>query len=284
MVTLQQYDEFRNKKYNPIDKFNSFLADFNNTWNKFSTEEDSGFRIKKYLVSQFFMELNWRKLNFPEKGKLESIKKYISDLKLYIDQDDYVYYQDVVFKIIYKQMGTQIDRSNPENNLIFKTERILQKKIKNIINKYASKNSKNDQKNVLISFNPLTSYLYYKLSFQYLKAFINYYKENMELLQHLEESHVSDLFNSSEDSESSNSQNNESNSGSSSSSNDDDSNSSNSSNNVKKNSSSKDEGKESKNSSSLKEEEENSNLNDKDKERNKDKDKEKNESNNEMNN
>jgi hypothetical protein len=228
------------------------------------------------------MELNWRKLNFPEKGKLESIKKYISDLKLYIDQDDYVYYQDVVFKIIYKQMGTQIDRSNPENNLIFKTERILQKKIKNIINKYASKNSKNDQKNILISFNPLTSYLYYKLSFQYLKTFINYYKENMELLQHLEESHVSDLFNSSEDSESSNSQNNESNSGSSSSSNDDDSNSSNSSNNVKKNSSSKDEGKESKNSSSLKEEE-NSNLNDKDKERNKDKDKENNDSNNEMN-
>ena len=253
MVTLQQYDEFRNKKYNPIDKFNSFLADFNNAWNKFSTEEDSGFRIKKYLVSQFFMELNWRKLNFPEKGKLESIKKYISDLKLYIDMDDYVYYHDVVFKIIYKQMGSQIDRSNPENNLIFKTEKILQKKIKNIINKYASKKLKNDQKNILISFNPLTSYLYYKLSFQYLKAFINYYKENMELLQHLEESKESELFNSSEDSDSSNQ--NDKSSSESGSSRSSSSNDSNSNSNSKKNSSSGVEKEDSKNNSSLKKEE-----------------------------
>ena len=71
MVTLQQYDEFRDKKYNPIDKFNSFLADFNNAWNKFSTDEDEGFKIKKILLTQFFSELNWRKLNFPEKGKIE---------------------------------------------------------------------------------------------------------------------------------------------------------------------------------------------------------------------
>ena len=76
------------------------------------------------------MELNWRKLNFQEKGKLESIKKYIRDLKLYIDLVDYVYYHDVVFKIINKQMGSQIDRTNPENNLIFKTEKIKKKKLK----------------------------------------------------------------------------------------------------------------------------------------------------------
>jgi hypothetical protein len=264
MVTLQQYDEFRNKKYNPIDKFNSFLADFNNAWNKFSTEEDSGFRIKKYLVSQFFMELNWRKLNFPENGKLESIKKYISDLKLYIDQDDYVYYQDVVFKIIYKQMGTQIDRTNPENNLIFKTERILQKKIKKIINNYISKKSKNDQKNILISFNPLTSYLYYKFSFQYLKTFISNYKENMELLQHLGESKESELFKSSEDSQNSYNEDNESSSESSGSNSSNSSSNDNNSSNSKKKSSSVEKGEDSKANSSLNKEE-NSNLNDKDK-------------------
>ena len=136
MVTLQQYDEFSDKKYNPIDKFNSFLADFNNAWNKFSTEEDEGFKIKKTLVTQFFMELNWRKLNFPEKGKLDSIKKYITDLKLNVDNEDYVYYHDVIFKILYKQIGSQIDRKNPENNLIFKTEKKLHKNIKNMIINY----------------------------------------------------------------------------------------------------------------------------------------------------
>ena len=50
MVTLQQYDEFTGKKYNPIEKFESFLTDFNNAWNKLSTEEDEGFRIKKNLI------------------------------------------------------------------------------------------------------------------------------------------------------------------------------------------------------------------------------------------
>jgi hypothetical protein len=47
MVILQQYDEFNDKKYNPYDKYNSFLTEFNNAWNKFSNEEDEGFRIKK---------------------------------------------------------------------------------------------------------------------------------------------------------------------------------------------------------------------------------------------
>jgi hypothetical protein len=182
MITLQQYDEFRDKKYNPIEKFNSFLSDFNNAWNKFSTEEDEGFRIKKTLVAPFFMELNWRKLNFPEKGKLEYIKKYVKELELYYDYEDYVYYHDVVFKLIYKQMGMQIDRNNPENNLIFKTEKMIQRKIKNITNKYIHK--KKGKITKLISFNPLTAHLYYKLTFLYLKTFINKYRENSELLQH----------------------------------------------------------------------------------------------------
>ena len=46
MVTLQQYDEFTNKNYNPIEKFESFLSEFNNSWNKFTTPEDKGIRIK----------------------------------------------------------------------------------------------------------------------------------------------------------------------------------------------------------------------------------------------
>ena len=189
MVILQQYDEFRDKKYNPIDKFNSFLTDFNNAWNKFSTEEDEGFRIKKNLVSQFILEFNWKKLYFPEKGKIEHIKKYVNDLELIYDYEDCAYYHDVIFKILYMQMGSQIERNNPENNLIFKTEKNLQKEIKNIINNYICKKRGTNnpkQKNTFIPFNPLTAHLYYKLSFLYLKTFINYYKENSVFLQNSE--------------------------------------------------------------------------------------------------
>ena len=221
MVTLQQYDEFTDKKYNPIEKFNSFLADFNNGWNKFSTDEDEGFRIKKTLVIQFFSELNWRKLNFPEKGRLEYIKRYVSDLKLYYDYDNCIYYHDVIFKVIKKQMGSQIDRNNKENNLIFKTEKILEKKIKKLINDYIiKKGDKNKANQILKTFNPLTAHLYYKLSFQYMKAFINFYKENAEILN-LGESNIESLngFNSSNEmsensEESDNSNSNSSNSNS----------------------------------------------------------------------
>ena len=207
MVTLQQYDEFTDKKYNPIEKFNSFLTDFNNGWNKFSTDEDEGFRIKKTLVTQFFSELNWRKLNFPEKGRLEYIKKYVTDLKLYFDSDDCVYYHDVIYKLINKQMGSQIDRNNKENNLIFKKEKELQKKIKKLINDYIiKKNGKNKENQTLKIFNPLTAHFYYKFSFQYMKTFIYSYKENSEILQHEGESHIQSLFDfnsSNEDSENS---------------------------------------------------------------------------------
>jgi len=190
MVTLQQYDEFTNKNYNPIEKFESFLIDFNNAWNKFSDDEDKGFRIKKLHIIQFFMEFNWKKLNFPEQGRMEHIKKYVAELKLRTDDEDFVYYHDVIYKIINRQMGSLIERNNPDNNLIFKKEAKVQKEIKHMINRYIKRNSKNKkvkQKHLLIPYNPLTSHLYFKISYLYLKTFMNYYKENCELLKNIEE-------------------------------------------------------------------------------------------------
>ena len=192
MVTLQQYDEFTNKAYNPIEKFNSFINEFNKSWNKFSTEENEGFRIKKVLISQFFMESNLVKLIPPEKNKLEFFKKYVSELKLFYDKEDYVYYHDVIFKFLYKKYGTQIDRENPENNLIFKTEKKIMKQIKTNINKYLHKKRGTIFTNILqnynlISFNPLTSHLYYKYSYAYLKTFIKFYKERSQLSIDLKE-------------------------------------------------------------------------------------------------
>ena len=187
-VTLQQYDEFTNKNYNPIDKFESFLIEFNNSWNKFSNEEDKGFRIKKSLLINFFMDYNWKKLNFPEHGKLDYVKKYISDLKLRNDDEDYIYYHDVICKIIIAQLGSQVDRGNPENALIIKTEKKVQEKIKNMIDNYIGKKQKKDKekKNVTITYNPLTSHLYFKTSYLYIQTFMKYYKENAEFLNQLE--------------------------------------------------------------------------------------------------
>ena len=129
-------------------------------------------------------------MNFPEQGKLDSVKKYVTELKFRTDEEDFIYYHDVIYKIINKQMGSLIDRDNPDNNTIFKKEVKVQKEIKKMINRYIKKHSKNKSKrskHLTIPFNPLTSHLYFKISYIYLKTFINYYKENCELLKNMEE-------------------------------------------------------------------------------------------------
>ena len=183
MVTLQQYDEFTNKSYNPVEMFESFLNDFKSSWNKYSSSKDNGYRIKKILIANFFVEFNWKKLNFPEINRLEHIKKYVSELKLRTDPENYVYFHDVLFKIIVKQMGAKVDRTLPENAIIIKEEKKIAEVIKKKINKYILEHeiNKNKLKNPLNTFNPLTSHLYFKISYLYFKTFINYYKENVEL-------------------------------------------------------------------------------------------------------
>ena len=188
MVTLQQYDEFTGKNYNPIEKFEGFLSEFNNSWNKFTTPEDKGIRIKQGMVINFFMDFNWKKLNFPEKGKLEHVKKFVSDLKLRSDSENNVYYLDVVFKVLTNTMGTQVDRENPDNALIIRTEKKVQDEINEKINKYMKKDKKQkNKKNIVITFNPLTTHLYFKMTYSYIKTFITLYKENMRNLSQFNE-------------------------------------------------------------------------------------------------
>ena len=190
MVTLQQYDEFTGKSYNPIEKFESFLADFNNAWNKYSEPEDFGYRIKKVFVVNFFNDFNWKKLSFPDQDKIEHITKYVSEIKLRVDNQGYIYYHDVIFKVLYNQMGSQVDRANPENQLILRTEKKVQNEIRVNINKYIKSHQPKLTKkevNNMITFNPLTSHLYFKVSFLYFRTFLSYYKENAELLKNMDE-------------------------------------------------------------------------------------------------
>ena len=171
MVTLQQYDEFTGKTYNPIEKFEGFLTEFNNSWNKFSTPEDKGIRIKQGSVILFFMDFNWKKLNFPEKNKLEHVKKFVTNLKLRTDSENNVYYLDVVLKVLINTMGTQVDRDNPDNALILRTEKKTQEEINEIIDGYMKRDKKEkNKKNIVITFNPLTTHIYFKMTYHYMKA------------------------------------------------------------------------------------------------------------------
>jgi hypothetical protein len=182
MVTLQQYAEFTNKSYNPVEMFDTFLDGFKTAWNKYASSKDKGFRIKKLLVTNFLAELKWKKLRFPQHNELECIKKYVSDLNLKADQENYVYFHDVLFKIINKQMGAKVDKTLSSNVVLVREEKKVEKAINEKINKYIKKKKINKGKahNPLSNFNPLTSHLYFKISFLYMKTFIKYYKENAE--------------------------------------------------------------------------------------------------------
>ena len=189
MVTLQQYDEFTNKNYNPIEKFESFLGEFNSSWNKYATSEDNGIRIKKELLVNFFMDYNWKKLNFPEKGKLQHVKRFITDLRLRSDKEGNIYYHDVICKIIISQLGSQVDKENPDNALIIRTEKRVQDEVKNIINSYIDKQEKKikGKKENAITFNPLTTHFYFKHSYYYIKTIINIYKENLRFINNFDD-------------------------------------------------------------------------------------------------
>ena len=72
--------------------------------------------------------------------------------------------------------------------MILKTEKKVQDEIRVNINKYIKSHQPKLTKkevNNIITFNPLTSHLYFKVSFLYFRTFLNYYKENAELLTSL---------------------------------------------------------------------------------------------------
>jgi hypothetical protein len=188
MVTLQQYDEFTGKSYNPVEMYENFVEEYKAAWNKYSSSKDDGFRMKKILVTNFFVEFNWKKLNFPEQNRLEHIKKYVTDLDLISDQENYIYFHDVLLKIVAKQMGSKVDKTLPSNAVLVREEKKVNDAVKKKIAKYIEKKKINKDKlqNPLSNFNPLTSHLYFKISFLYFKTFIRFYNENAEMIQNEE--------------------------------------------------------------------------------------------------
>ena len=80
LVTLQQYDEFMAKKENPIEKFEELLISFKESWNKYCTSADKGYKMKRNLVANFFYEFDWNKCSCTK--NMDEIRKYIMGLEL----------------------------------------------------------------------------------------------------------------------------------------------------------------------------------------------------------
>lgn len=82
LVVLQQYDDFKAKSENPVEKFNEILENFKKAWNHYSSERDKGYRINVDQLSNFLMELECELIPPKLEKKLDQVKKYILDLRL----------------------------------------------------------------------------------------------------------------------------------------------------------------------------------------------------------
>lgn len=81
LVTLQQFEDFSRKETNPIEKFGELLKNFKKAWNRHSTLQDKGFRIKCSKLTQFFKEFDSDILRV-KVNDIDFLKKYILDLGL----------------------------------------------------------------------------------------------------------------------------------------------------------------------------------------------------------
>ena len=190
LVTLTQYEEFHKKPENPIEKFEKIVYCFKVSWNMFSTEEDKGFKIKQFKLTNFLLSFN---IDFMDEYRenLDSVNKYIFDLSLYVDDEGYVYFYDTLFKILKKEFGNNMehlqiiveeekkiikilnDRTKRMINILIKEKEKSQKKnIGNKVSEYLKPSIKKKDFSMFIENNnhknSITPYLLYKLSFYYL--------------------------------------------------------------------------------------------------------------------
>lgn len=89
------------------------------------------------------------------------------------DSNEYVYFYDVLFKIIKKEFGLVSQGIKIIKKEEKKIEDLVQRKINFTIS--ILENIRTDIKKNLSSFNPLTSHLYYKISFVYMSLIISKY-------------------------------------------------------------------------------------------------------------
>ena len=184
MLIIKLYYEYNINDYNCNEKYNLFMDNFNDIWNEFC-DKDERFKMNRSNFYNFLQKFKWKNLSFTIKN--QNMVEYIYNLKLYTDNEGYIFYHDIIFKIIYQQMGSKFNKNDPEYEKILLKEKSVIKRIRNKIDKY---------RNGFISiYMPYTSYLNYKISYNYLKLFLFHYKEKNKKKDYDFINNISEEFN-----------------------------------------------------------------------------------------
>ncbi len=84
LIIIMQYDEFYQKKENPIDKFENIFKIFNRYWAEFVEEGGSAMMIKSSKLKKLLEMLENEENLGGEQLKVCSTKIFIFDLKLFV--------------------------------------------------------------------------------------------------------------------------------------------------------------------------------------------------------
>lgn len=171
LVIIQQFDQYYLAEDNVLSKFEKDLMVFKNSWTVFAAPNHC-IKIKDNKLVPFFKDLE-RPLGMSAEDVKSNndIHKNIVQMDIRADEEGYVYFNELLYKVMKKTYGIKHIRNKKladyEANTFIKINKIQEKMSKYLIS----------EEKKAIAVNPFLAIMYYKISF---KTWLNMAKKRFE--------------------------------------------------------------------------------------------------------
>ena len=172
LVIIQQFDQYYLAEDNVITKFEGDLIVFKNSWTEFA-KNNKCIKMKDNKLVPFFKHMN-KPLGMTAEDLKDNneIHKNIVQMDIRADEEGYVYFNELLYKVMKKAYGIKHIRNrklaNLEANTFTKINKIQEKMSNYLI--------REDKKATAV--NPFLAIMYYNISF---KTWVNLARKRMEL-------------------------------------------------------------------------------------------------------
>lgn len=130
MVILQNYEDYEDKPESALMLFNKHVKWFRKVWDGFAMH-NHGIRIHYRDLPDFLYELG-NELGYDRKISQDMVLKYMVALQLDMDDDGFIYYNDMLYIVLKKLYRKRFRNSLESRMLVDKTEKISTTELKKI--------------------------------------------------------------------------------------------------------------------------------------------------------
>jgi len=172
LVILQQFDQYYLAEDNIISKFEKDLLIFKNAWTEFA-QTNRCVKMKDSKLVEFFKSME-RPLGMSEEDVQNNndINKNIVQMDIRADEEGYVYFNELLYKVMKKTYGIKHIRNKKlaeqEANTFIKINKLQEKMSKFLIS----------EEKKAIAVNPFLAMMYYNMSF---KTWMNFSRKKAEV-------------------------------------------------------------------------------------------------------